>query len=94
MSEISRDTNLSIQAENYLWRVRSRFLPGYQGVHGNCPGFALRSDKGVLLVALLCFSLSIFIIHGPTGQKYTCKGVSHSRKHKSHFFPSVELCLH
>ena len=83
MSEIPRDTNLSIQAENYLWRVRSRFLPCYQGVHGNCPGFALRSDKGVLLVALLCFGLSMFIIHGPVGQKYTSKGVPHSRKQYS-----------
>ena len=83
MSEIPRDTNLSIQAENYLWRVRSRFLPCYQGVHGNRPGFALRSDKGVLLVALLCFGLSMFIIHGPVGQKYTSKGVPHSRKQYS-----------
>ena len=83
MSEISGDTNSSIQAENYLWRVRSRFLPGYQGVHGNCPGFALRSDKGVLLVALLCFCLSIFIIHGPVGQKCASKGVSHPKKQYS-----------
>ena len=83
MSGICGDTNLSIQAENYLWRVSSRFLPCYQGVHGNCPGFALRSDKGVLLVALLCFCLSIFIIHGPVGQKCASKGVSHPKKQYS-----------
>ena len=83
MSGICGDTNLSIQAENYLWRVRSRFLPRYQGVHRDCPGFALGSDKGVLLVALLCFCLSILIIHGPFGQKCAFKGVSHPKKQYS-----------
>ena len=88
MSGICGDTNLSIQAENYLWRVSSRFLPGYQGVHGNCPGFALGSDKGVLLVALLCFvcQYSLFMVLSDKSVLLKESLTPRNNIHKPHFY--------